>query len=77
MTIPAPYLHDVVTAYLRRHPEEQPLLDRIAAGHNVTDRRQFDGHVTTSGVVINDADEVLLICHLASGGPSGVTGRAG
>ncbi|WP_329580590.1 NUDIX hydrolase [Streptomyces sp. NBC_01361] len=72
MTIPAPYLHDVVTAYLRRHPEEQPLLqpllDRLAAGHNVTDRRQFDGHVTTSGVVINDADEVLLICHLASGG---------
>ncbi|MFF8917810.1 NUDIX hydrolase [Streptomyces sp. NPDC015032] len=71
MTIPAPNLQDLVTGYLRRHPEEQPLLqpllDRIAAGHDVTDRRQFAGHVTTSGVVINDADNVLLIHHLASG----------
>lgn len=57
--------------YLGRHPEGQPLLqpllDRIAAGHDVTDRGQFDGHITTSGVVINDADDVLLILHLASG----------
>ncbi|WP_369228489.1 NUDIX domain-containing protein (plasmid) [Streptomyces sp. R39] len=71
MTIPAPHLQDLVTAYLRRHPDEQPLLqpllDRIAAGHDVTDRSQFDGHITTSGVVINDADDVLLIHHLASG----------
>ncbi|MFF1678416.1 NUDIX hydrolase [Streptomyces sp. NPDC058256] len=71
MPLPAPHLRDVVTAYLRRHPEEQPLLkpllDRIAAGHDVTDRGQFDGHITTSGVVINDADDVLLILHLASG----------
>ncbi|MBC7267730.1 NUDIX domain-containing protein [Streptomyces albogriseolus] len=71
MAIPAPHLRDVVTAYVSRHPEEQallqPLLDRIGAGCNVTDRGQFDGHITTSGVVINDADDVLLIHHLVSG----------
>lgn len=71
MGIPAAHIEDVVTGYLRRHPEEQallqPLLDRIAAGHDVTRRTDFDGHVTTSGVVVNDADEVLLIHHRASG----------
>ncbi|MGW7262318.1 NUDIX hydrolase [Streptomyces sp. NPDC054842] len=71
MTLPAPHLQDVVTGYLRGHPDEQsllqPLQDRLAAGANVSDRRDFDGHVTASGVVINDADDVLLIHHLASG----------
>lgn len=71
MGIPAPHILDVVTAYLRRYPDEQerlqPLLDRLAAGHDVTRRSDFAGHVTTSGVVVNDADEVLLIHHRASG----------
>ncbi|MET9915197.1 NUDIX domain-containing protein [Streptomyces sp. NPDC006476] len=71
MTIPALHLQDLVTGHLRGHPGEQsllqPLVDRLAAGANVTDRREFDGYVTTSGVVINDADDVLLIHHLASG----------
>ncbi|GAB2992500.1 hypothetical protein GCM10023080_067980 [Streptomyces pseudoechinosporeus] len=71
MGIPATHIHEVVTAYLRRYPDEQallqPLLDRIAADHDVTRRTDFDGHVTTSGVVVNDADEVLLIHHRASG----------
>ncbi|MFM9700381.1 NUDIX domain-containing protein [Streptomyces europaeiscabiei] len=65
------HVQDVVTTYLRRHAEEQPLLqpllDRIAAGQNVTDRNQFEGHITTSGIVINDAGDVLLVHHLASG----------
>ncbi|WP_179200475.1 NUDIX hydrolase [Streptomyces reticuliscabiei] len=71
MGIPAPHIQDVVTAYLCRHPEEQellrPLLDRIEAGHDLTRRTEFGGHVTTSGVVVNDADEVLLVLHRASG----------
>ncbi|MFF9352329.1 NUDIX domain-containing protein [Streptomyces sp. NPDC014734] len=71
MAIPGPHVHDAVTAYLRRRPSErellQPLLDRLAAGVNVTDRAAFGGHVTTSGVVVNDADKVLLIHHRASG----------
>lgn len=71
MGIPASHIQDVVTAYLCRHPEErellQPLLDRIDAGHDLTRRTEFAGHVTTSGVVVNDADEVLLIHHRASG----------
>lgn len=71
MSIPAPHLHDVVTAYLRRYPNEQellqPLLDRLSDGRDVTDRTDFDGHVTISGVVVNDGDEVLLIHHKASG----------
>jgi 8-oxo-dGTP pyrophosphatase MutT (NUDIX family) len=71
MTISTSHLQDLVADYLRGHPDEQPLLQPflggLAAGANVTDRREFDGHVTTSGVVINDADEVLLIHHLASG----------
>lgn len=71
MAIPAPHIHDTVTAYLRRHPDEQallqPLLHRLTAGRDVTDRTDFDGHVTTSGVVVNDGDEVLLIHHKASG----------
>ncbi|MFI0218857.1 NUDIX hydrolase [Streptomyces lydicus] len=71
MAIPAPHIHDILTAYLRRYPDErsllQPLLDRLAAGYDVTSRTDFDGHVTTSGVVVNDGDEVLLIHHRASG----------
>ncbi|MEU0108294.1 NUDIX domain-containing protein [Streptomyces sp. NPDC006251] len=71
MGIPASHIHQVVTAYLRRHPGEQallqPLLDRIAVGHDVTRRTDYEGHVTTSGVVVNDADEVLLVHHRASG----------
>lgn len=71
MGIAASHIQDVVTAYLRQHPEEQellrPLLDRIDAGHDLTRRTDFDGHVTTSGVVVNEADEVLLVHHRASG----------
>uniref|UniRef100_UPI003F499058 NUDIX domain-containing protein n=1 Tax=Streptomyces chartreusis TaxID=1969 RepID=UPI003F499058 len=71
MTLPAPHLRAILTGYLGQHPEEQPLLqpllDRIAAGHDVSDRRQFAGHVTASGILINDADDVLLVHHLASG----------
>jgi 8-oxo-dGTP pyrophosphatase MutT (NUDIX family) len=71
MTIPASHLQQLVTGYLRGHPDEQsllhPLLHHLAVGDNVTDRRASDGYVTTSGVVINDADGVTLIHHLASG----------
>ncbi|MFF4205618.1 NUDIX domain-containing protein [Streptomyces sp. NPDC001668] len=71
MGIPAAHIHDVVTGYLRRYPDEQallqPLLDRVAAGHDVTRRTDYAGHVTTSGVVVDEADEVLLIHHRASG----------
>ncbi|MFE6939697.1 NUDIX domain-containing protein [Streptomyces chartreusis] len=71
MTIPALHVREIVTGYLRRHPAEQPLLqpllDGIAADHNVTDRDQFDGHITTSGVVLNADDDVLLVYHLDSG----------
>ncbi|TPQ21252.1 hypothetical protein [Streptomyces sporangiiformans] len=55
MGFPAPHIQDVVTSYLRQHPEEQALLqlllDRIAAGRGVTRRTDFDGHVTTSEAV--------------------------
>ncbi|MEV8037811.1 NUDIX domain-containing protein [Streptomyces sp. NPDC086182] len=71
MGIPASHIQDVVTAYLVRHPEEhellRPLLDRIDAGQDLTRRTEFGGHVTASGVVVNDANEVLLIHHRASG----------
>ncbi|MDF3303175.1 NUDIX hydrolase [Streptomyces tropicalis] len=71
MAISGPHIHDTVIAYLQRRPAElevlQPLLDRLAGGVDVTDRSDFAGHVTTSGVVVNDADEVLLIHHKASG----------
>ncbi|WP_407547612.1 NUDIX hydrolase [Streptomyces sp. Pv4-95] len=71
MAIPAPHIHDAITAYLHRHPDEQallqPLLARVAEGRDVTDRTDFDGHVTASGVVVNDGDEVLLVHHKASG----------
>ncbi|MFW6724775.1 NUDIX domain-containing protein [Streptomyces sp. MAR4 CNY-716] len=66
MAIPLPHIHDVVTAYLGRHPAERPrldpLLDRLAAGG-----AGFDGYVRISGVVVNDGDEVLLIHGEASG----------
>ncbi|WP_234380657.1 hypothetical protein [Streptomyces sp. CMB-StM0423] len=56
----------MVTAYLRRHPAEQALLEpplrRLAAGGT-----DFGGHVTISGVVVNDGDEVLMLQDEASG----------
>ncbi|MFF7176758.1 NUDIX hydrolase [Streptomyces pseudovenezuelae] len=71
MGIAASHVQDVVTAYLCRHPEEREflrqLLDRLDAGHDLTQRTEFEGHVTISGVVVKDGDEVLLIHHRASG----------
>ncbi len=66
MAIPHPHIHNVVAAYLGRHPAERalldPLLDLLAAG-----RIDVDGRVRTSGVAVNDGDEVLLLHHAASG----------
>ncbi|MFB7511497.1 hypothetical protein [Streptomyces broussonetiae] len=64
-----PQIHEAIAACLRGRPAEQvllqPLLDRLAAGRDVTDGTEFHGHMTSSGVV-NDYDEGLLIHHKAS-----------
>lgn len=73
MTVPASHRRAVMSAHLRRHLDEQallqPLLDRIGpgVGQSVTVRGQFEGRlVTPSGVVINHAgDDVLRIPQLA------------
>ncbi|MGR8010966.1 NUDIX hydrolase [Streptomyces hypolithicus] len=70
MPIPAAHIQAVVTVYLAAHPEEraalQPLLDGLDAGRDMAARETFDGHVTTSAVIVNDHDQVLLIHHVAS-----------
>ncbi|WP_078898377.1 NUDIX domain-containing protein [Streptomyces sp. CNQ-509] len=78
MAIAHPHIHDVVTAYLGRHPAERPLLDPLL-DLLAADRIHVDGQVRASGVVVNDGDEVLLLHHAASGAripPGGLCGPA-
>jgi ADP-ribose pyrophosphatase YjhB (NUDIX family) len=61
-------IHDLVTAYLARHPEENerllPFTDYLATNDAVFDRKNFNGHITTSAIVLDSTGKnILLIFH--------------
>ena len=73
-------IEDILGRYLALYPEEQDaftvLRTQLADGEDVTSRKNFTGHVTSSGLVVSaDHRRVLLIHHrffvkwLQPGGP--------
>lgn len=59
---------EIVHAYLDRHPEERERLrdftDYLATNDEVFNRKNFNGHITTSAVIIDPSHRrVLLIAH--------------
>ncbi|MFI7356199.1 NUDIX domain-containing protein [Streptomyces avidinii] len=65
------HIHDLVTAYLERHPAEAPLLapllQALDDGGDPTSRSTLPGHVTCSAVVVDRHRRVLHIRHNATG----------
>lgn len=61
-------LQDCLHAYLERFPSDRSglthLLGQLAAGDKMNDRRNFNGHITGSGIVLSpDKSKVLMIYH--------------
>ncbi|MBD0738170.1 NUDIX hydrolase [Streptomyces sp. CBMA29] len=69
MTITADHIRATLAEYTDAHPEEKPALAVVNAllddGAELTDRKEYRGHVTAGAVLINDAGEVLFIRHVA------------
>ncbi|MFD8582501.1 NUDIX domain-containing protein [Streptomyces californicus] len=66
------HIHELVTAYLGRHPGERPalgpLVEALDAPGEVTARATVPGHITCSAAVIDHDGRVLHVRHNASGG---------
>ncbi len=66
------HIHELVTAYLGRHPGERPalgpLVEALDAPGEVTARGTLPGHITYSAAVIDHDGRVLHVRHNASGG---------
>ncbi|MFF5879911.1 NUDIX hydrolase [Streptomyces californicus] len=66
------HIHELVTAYLGRHPGERPalgpLVEALDAPGEVTARAMIPGHITCSAAVIDHDGRVLHVRHNASGG---------
>ncbi|HVS58973.1 MAG TPA: NUDIX domain-containing protein [Candidatus Saccharimonadales bacterium] len=61
-------LDDIVSAYIRQFPDERkglaPLIEQIVQGQKLNDRKNFEGHVTGSAIVLSpDRMQVLVIYH--------------
>jgi 8-oxo-dGTP pyrophosphatase MutT (NUDIX family) len=71
MTITADEIRSVVTDYANAHPGEKPaiapVLDLLDDDADLTSRKEFRGHATAGAVLVDHADRVLLIEHLALG----------
>jgi 8-oxo-dGTP pyrophosphatase MutT (NUDIX family) len=61
-------MDDIVSGYIKRFPAEAgrlaQLIEQVDGGEKLNDRRNFNGHVTGSGIVLSpDRQKVLLIYH--------------
>ncbi len=60
-------ISDNLQNYLSLFPEEicnlTLLQEQISYGEDLTDRKNFKGHVTASGLIISTDDQILLIFH--------------
>lgn len=63
-------IRETARNYIKRFPEEIPMLDRflgqIDRGERLGDRKNFTGHVTASGVVFRN-NRILLVFHQTLG----------
>jgi len=61
-------IQEIVSAYLQRHPEESERLrvftDYLETNDELFNRKNFQGHITTSAIVFDPGHEkILLIAH--------------
>ncbi|WP_409113229.1 NUDIX hydrolase [Streptomyces acidiscabies] len=65
------HIHDTVTAYLTRHPDERealnPLFTALVSAPDPTSRTTLPTHVTCGAIVIDDDMRILHIHHKAMG----------
>jgi len=65
------HIHDTITAYLTRHPDERealgPLFIALASAPDPTSRTTLPTHVTCGAIVIDDDMRILHIHHKAMG----------
>jgi 8-oxo-dGTP pyrophosphatase MutT (NUDIX family) len=71
MPITADHIRTTLTAYTEAHPEEKATLafvhELLDDGADLTDRKEYRGHVTAGAVLLDEAGNVLFIEHLALG----------
>lgn len=69
LAIAADHILTVVNDYAEAHPEEKdglaPVVDLLAAGADLTSRKEFRGHATAGAVLAGPDGRVLHIRHLA------------
>lgn len=67
MPIPADHIRTTVAEFIRRHPDREPelnpILELLHAGIDVTNRKEFRGHLTASAVVLGPDGTCLLVHH--------------
>ncbi|MFI2368707.1 NUDIX hydrolase [Streptomyces sp. NPDC018833] len=71
MPIKPARIRETLDEYLDAHPDEKwrlaPIGELLDAGHDVTSRKTFEGHLTAGAILIEPAGRVLLIKHRALG----------
>ncbi|MGA5704643.1 NUDIX hydrolase [Peterkaempfera bronchialis] len=71
MPITAVHIRATLAEYIDAHPEEKPALavvgELLDSGADVTDRKEYRGHVTAGALLVNDHGDVLFIRHVALG----------
>jgi 8-oxo-dGTP pyrophosphatase MutT (NUDIX family) len=71
MPITADHIRTTFAAYTEAHPEEKDNLafvgELLDSGADLTDRKEYRGHVTAGAVLVNGDGDVLFIKHLALG----------
>jgi 8-oxo-dGTP pyrophosphatase MutT (NUDIX family) len=69
MTISTEHIRRTVADYLSAHPDDEPnlspLLTLLDEAPDVTDRKEFRGHVTAGAVLVDEEGRVLHIHHNA------------
>lgn len=71
MPITADHIRVTLAEYTDAHPEEKPALailhELLDDGVNLTNRKEYRGHVTAGAVLLNGNGDVLFIHHVALG----------
>jgi 8-oxo-dGTP pyrophosphatase MutT (NUDIX family) len=69
LAIAAGHIRATLNDYLDAHPDQKaelaPALELLAAGANVTSRKEFRGHATAGAILANQDGQILHIRHLA------------
>jgi 8-oxo-dGTP pyrophosphatase MutT (NUDIX family) len=68
MPVSAAHIRAVIDGYLHDRPDQAsclaPVLSLLGRGVDLTDRRQWAGHLTASAIVVNPQGRILLVQHV-------------